>query len=360
VTFGGRQVAGWALLSAALAFNATCLAPELRIDRVPINDGVFHLAAAERLGQSLAHGEPFLDPWVSEWALGYPVWRSYQPLPHLLAAGVMRVAEGFASHPAAFAALQYVLIAALPASVFATALGLGLCPLGAGLAALLILAPSGAAELGGYGLGYGATTWRGIGLYTEVVALHLLAWTLAFVARAVDEGRGRALASAFLALTALSHMVFGYVGFVSAAVLACVGPREMLPQRLMRLATVALPALLLLAWFLMPLYLARHDVGHCRWEAAYKWIPSERLTSSRPCSRDAYSTSDALPSSPGSCWPGRSPRRSPPARRSRGGSSRSRASGSRCSSGASRGDACSSSRRFRPTSTCTGCRPPSS
>ena len=267
----GQPIVGWALLAAALVFNATCLAPELRIGRLPINDGVFHLAAAERLGESLAHREPFLDPWVSEWALGYPVWRSYQPLPHLLAAGVMRAAERFTSHAGAFAALQYVLLVTFPASVFAAARGLGFCPLAAGLAALLVLAPSGGGALGGYGLGYGSTTWRGIGLYSQLVALHVLAWSLALVARAVDEGRGRALAGASLALTALSHMVFGYAAFVSAAVLACVGPKSPLPRRLMRLAAVALPALLLLAWFVVPLSLVLHDVGHCRWEAAYKW-----------------------------------------------------------------------------------------
>jgi len=65
---------------------------------------------------------------------------------------------------------------------------------------------------------------RGSGLYTQIVALHFLLWALGLVARALDTGRGRAVAAFFLNATALSHIVFGYVAFVSAALLALVGP----------------------------------------------------------------------------------------------------------------------------------------
>ena len=51
----------------------TYAAPELRVNRVPPNDVVFHLAASERMERGFERGEPFWDAWVSEWALGYPV-----------------------------------------------------------------------------------------------------------------------------------------------------------------------------------------------------------------------------------------------------------------------------------------------
>ncbi len=266
-----EKVLGFALLGCALAFNAITLAPELRIGRVPLNDAVFHLAASERLGESFARGEPFLDPWVSEWALGYPVWRSYQPLPHLLGAGVLALAPGPEAHPAWFAALQYLLLALLPASVFLGARLLGLGPAAAGLAACLALAPSGAGSFGSYGLGYGATVWRGSGLFTQLVALHLLLPGLGVVARALDSGRRRPLASLLLALTSLSHIIFGYVAFVSAGVLAAVGPRGERSRRAVRLATVVFPALLLLAWFVVPMLLAAGTINHSRWEPPWKW-----------------------------------------------------------------------------------------
>ena len=70
------ELCGVVLLAVACAFNAVLLAPELRIGQLPLNDSVLHLAASERLAESFSRGEPLLDPWVSEWSLGYPVWTS--------------------------------------------------------------------------------------------------------------------------------------------------------------------------------------------------------------------------------------------------------------------------------------------
>ena len=265
------RAAGLGLLACALAFNLVFLAPEFRIERVPVNDTAFHLAASERLGESLARGEPFLDPWVSEWSLGYPVWRSYQPLPHLVAAGVLALSPGPEAHPAWFAALQTVLLILLPLSVFVGARLLGLSPAAAGLASCLALAPSAAGEFGRYGLGYGATVWRGSGLFTQLVALEFLLPALGLVVRALDSRARRPLAALLLALTSLSHIVFGYVALASAAVLAAVGPRGERSRRVVRLATIAVPSMLLLAWFVVPLVLASGTVNHSRWEDVAKW-----------------------------------------------------------------------------------------
>jgi hypothetical protein len=264
------EAAGLALLAAAVAFGAIVLAPEVRIGRVPLNDSVFHLAAAERLGGSLARGEPFLDPWVSEWALGYPLWRTYQPLPHLMAAGFLRVTEGFVDHATAFAWLQYLLLVLLPASVYVGARLLGLSPPAAGLASLLVMAPSGEGELGRYGLGWGAFLWRGSGLYAQLVALHILVLAVGAIARALDSGRGRVTAVCLLALTPLSHLVFAYVALGTAVVLVLVGPLGR-SLRLVRLVTLGAATLPLVAWFVVPLVLSAGEINHSRWEPAFKW-----------------------------------------------------------------------------------------
>src|SRR6266581_1395656 len=259
------------LLACGIGFNALFLAPELRIGRVPLNDLVFHRAASERLEASLEHGEPFLDPWVAEWSLGYPVWRSYQPLAHLLGALVLHIGRSFADPAAVFAALLYLLVVAFPLSVYVGARWTGLSPPAAGLAAVLVLASSSAGDLDSYGLGYGSLTWRGSGLYSQLVALHLLVLALGAVVRALDARAWRPVASALLALTLLAHVVVGYVAFLSSAVLTAVGPRGWRAERLVRLGTVALPALFLAAWFLVPLFGALSSVNHSRWEAAWKW-----------------------------------------------------------------------------------------
>ncbi|HET9315883.1 MAG TPA: 6-pyruvoyl-tetrahydropterin synthase-related protein, partial [Vicinamibacteria bacterium] len=261
----------YGLLAVAFVFNAIALAPEARIGSVPVNDVAFHLAATQRLGQSVARGEPFLDPWVSEWALGHPLWRTYQPLPHLFGALVLWATHGRIADAGAFAALFYALLVTLPGSVYLGGRLLGLSRPAAGLAALLVFAPVSAGGVDGYGLGYGSAVWRGSGLYTQVVAMHLLALSLGMTARALDGRRRAWPAALLLALTALSHVVFGYVALASAAPIAFMGARGRRSQRLARLLIVALGAGSLLAWFVVPLALDRSIVQRSRWEDPFKW-----------------------------------------------------------------------------------------
>jgi hypothetical protein len=246
------EVAGLLLLALALLFNAIVLAPEARIERVPVNDLSFHLEASQRLGESIAHGEPFMDPWVSQWSLGFPLWRVYQPLPHLLAAVVIALARPFASPAASFAALYYVLLVLMPASVYIGARLMGLNPLAAGLASILILAPAEEGDFSRYGLSYDAYAWRGSGLFSELVAFEMLVLALGFVARAIDSGKGKVTAALALALTALSHVFFGYIAFVSIAFWALVKQGEGPAQRVARAASLSPQALLLQARLLIP------------------------------------------------------------------------------------------------------------
>ena len=139
---GADQWIGLTLLAVVTLFNAYYLAPERRIERVPLNDVVFHLAASERLQTSFARSEPFLDPWVSEWSLGYPVWRSYQPIPHVVAAVALTVFRKVSDPAAIFATLYFVLMVTFPLSVYAGARLFGLSSAAAGLASLLVLSSS--------------------------------------------------------------------------------------------------------------------------------------------------------------------------------------------------------------------------
>jgi hypothetical protein len=254
-----------------VGWNALGAAPELWVGKVPLNDLVFHRAAAERLGASLVNAEPFLDPWVSEWSLGYPVWRTYQPLAHLVGAVFLGLLRPLADPATVFATLLYVLVATFPLSVYGGARLLGLSQTASGLAALLVLASSSSGDPGRYGLGYGSVLWRGSGLLTQIFALHLLALALGATARALDMRSRPRLASLLVALTFLVHVVFGYVAFVSGALLAVVGPRDHRSQRVVRLGAIAVLALVLLAWFLVPLFAGSEMVNQSRWEDPRKW-----------------------------------------------------------------------------------------
>ncbi len=265
------EIAGLLLLALALLFTTIVLAPEARIERVPVNDLSFHLEASQRLGESIAHGEPFMDPWVSQWSLGFPLWRVYQPLPHLLAAVVIALARPFGSPAASFAALYYALLVLMPAGVYLGARLMGLNPLAAGLASILILAPAEEGDFSRYGLSFDAYAWRGSGLFSELIAFEMLMLALGLVARAIDSGKRETTAALALALTALAHVFFGYIAFVSIAFWALVKPGEGRAQRITRAVSIAAKAMLLLAWFVIPMVLGGAEVNRSRWDPAYKF-----------------------------------------------------------------------------------------
>lgn len=263
---------GLTLLACATLFTARFAFPETRLNRVPLNDLVFHITASEHLLSALENHRS-VDSWVSEWSLGYPVWLSYQPLPHLAGALVIKACRAFATPEASFAAFYYLLLLALPMSVYLGARLMGLNPVASGLASLLVFASSATGNLGSYGLGYGAFAWSGSGLYTQLFALHFLAISWGVTTRALEIGRKNWLigAGVLIALTTLSHIIFGYVAFASAVVMAAAAPRPQWRQRLLRLLAIVFPALLLLAWFFVPLLLRLDVVNHSRWENPQKW-----------------------------------------------------------------------------------------
>src|SRR5690242_6847666 len=76
------------ILCAIVIVGAAGLWPELSIARVDLNDNVSHFALIERIVQTLERGGNPLDTWSPEWTFGFPMLRVYQPLAHLLVAGI--------------------------------------------------------------------------------------------------------------------------------------------------------------------------------------------------------------------------------------------------------------------------------
>ncbi|MGB8413603.1 MAG: hypothetical protein WCE23_12345 [Candidatus Binatus sp.] len=265
------EAGGLTALGLALIVNAILLAPEIRIERVPVNDLSFHIAASQRLARSLITGDSLLDPWVSQWALGFPLWHFYQPLPHMVAGLWLAITSHFASAPASFAVLYYLLLAAVPACTYIGARLLGLEPIAAGFASILIIAVSEVGDFSRYGLSYGAYVRRGSGLYTQLMSFDLLMPALGLAAHSLNTGRRRILAACLVAATALSHVVFGYAAILSIAIMALVGPRGDRSRRVVRAASILIPAVILLAWFVVPMLLASGEINRCRWDDVWKF-----------------------------------------------------------------------------------------
>jgi len=87
-----------------------------------------------------------------------------------------------------------------------------------GLVASLIVTP------GIFGFGYISYFWRGYGLYTQLWAMVLLPPALAMGYRVLREGRGYFWATLLLAATLMSHVLYGYMAFLTLGILTFIQP----------------------------------------------------------------------------------------------------------------------------------------
>ncbi|MBI2821499.1 MAG: hypothetical protein HYX74_04690 [Acidobacteria bacterium] len=259
----------WLVVLAVVGLNAAGLAPELSIGRANLNDSVFHYAMIDRVVQAIQRGENPLDFWVSEWALGYPVPRTYQPLGHLSLALLYLALGKTVSLITLFCWASYLLVVLLPLTVYASGRLLALRPSSAAAAALL--APL-VATNGLYGIEYGSYLWRGSGLYTQSLAVHLLLLALGVGFHAVRQGRHLTLGGVALALTFLAHFIYGYMAALSLCLLALVPDSQVSRRtRALRICFIGLLTMGLTAFELIPMLRDASIVNRSRWEAAWKW-----------------------------------------------------------------------------------------
>jgi len=269
------RLLGPALLAVAILLQAVFLLPEIRLEQTPIHDGTLHVQLSHRLVEAVRDGENPLDCWVQAFTMGYPVWRTYQPLPHWITAAFMAAASPFAEGVAVYALLVWLILCLYPPAFYIGSRLLGLSPAGAGAAALLCLAVSSPGSLPRWGLGYGAFVWRGSGVYTQMWALPLLVLSLGAVAWALRSGRRLTRAGLAVAATGLCHIVFGYAASLSALLLALLpqapGSGAPLRRRLFRLTWIGLVVLTATAFLVIPALQDLPWVNHSRFEKVWKW-----------------------------------------------------------------------------------------
>src|SRR5439155_12258775 len=118
-----------------------------------------------------------------------------------------------------FVWIRFLSVVGLPLSFFVAARLMGLAPLTAAAAAILVPLVSTNFL---YGVEYGSYTWAGSGLFPQAVGGHffLIAMGLAF--GAVRRGRYLVLTGALVGLTFLAHMIYGYMAALSICLLAVI------------------------------------------------------------------------------------------------------------------------------------------
>jgi hypothetical protein len=186
--------------------------------RVPnVNDDAEHLLFIRRASDAFHDGTNALDPWVRELELGYPQFLTYQHLPHLLVIGVQRASLGVLDLHASFALTRYVLLLALPLTVLWSMLRMRFPLPTAAFAAASASLISAAHR---YGFEYDSYVWRGFGLFTQLVGMHLSFVLIALLQQVIVRGRGVAAAGLVAGLLTLSHLIYAYMAALSAIVIA--------------------------------------------------------------------------------------------------------------------------------------------
>jgi len=236
------------LVAAPMLFNAVALLPELT--SIPnVNDDAAHLLFVRRADQAISLGQNPVDFWVPDVDLGFPEFIYYQHLPHLAVVAVSRALLGSVDIERIFNAVRYVLLVGLPITVFWSMRRLGFSAVAAAIGAA---ASSLLSSDGRLGFDYDSYVWRGFGVFTQLVAMHLSFITLAALHGLLDRGRGYLLAIIALSALVLSHLLYAYMMAISATLLWLAAPRRRLPMRAVRLGVVGIFAALVGAYLIVP------------------------------------------------------------------------------------------------------------
>lgn len=238
------------LVLAPILFNAIALFPEISLPAPSLNDDAVHYLLIQRASEALARGENVFDHWVPELELGFPVFFYYQHLPHLTIVALHRLLFQKVDLLTLFNIVRYLLLVGFPLTVYASMrrMGFSYVAAAAGAAGASLLSSNHR-----YGFEYDSYVWRGLGMYTQLWAMHLSFLLLACLDRVIERGTG--YMPAILASTALllSHLLYSYMLAITVLVLFFLDLRSTnLRLRLSRLALVGGAAALIGSYMWLP------------------------------------------------------------------------------------------------------------
>lgn len=257
------------IVALTVIVNAAALAPEISIGRVNLNDSVFHFTIIDRLVQQIGAGRSPLEFWMPEWSFGYPVLRGYQPLGHWLVAAAHFVTFGAFPLDELFSFVRWALLALFPISAYVACRWLPMPAMTA--AAVAMLSPL-IASPNLYGLEYGSYVWRGNGLYTQLIAMHLFVLAIGAGCRAIRQGRAVWSAALLVALTFLGHFIYGYMAAATLVLVAALPAADSTwRRRFTRLTWIGLVSVAVTAFQLLPIVTDGAFINRSRWEPVWKW-----------------------------------------------------------------------------------------
>ena len=267
------------LLVLAVLFNLVMLYPELVTQVPPLNDNVLHLLNLRRTAEAFSTGQTPTDSWLSQVALGYPLFHQYQHLAYLLPGLLLAIFKGVLTAEGMLRLTTYLLLSIFPLSLYWSGRRLGLDRLPSVLAAALgpLLATRGL-----YGLDAGSYIWSGYGLYTQLWAMLLFPMALAQGYHTLCTGKSYLLAVVLVAATLLTHLVYGYMLLLSLGLLVLLGSWRKQPnsqasaevsigRRAIRLAALLGLVALVTAYFWIPFFRDLAYMNRSVWEISWKY-----------------------------------------------------------------------------------------
>ncbi|MBC8280072.1 MAG: YfhO family protein [Chloroflexi bacterium] len=209
-------------LLGAVAFNLWHLFPETTGGSVPSNDRMLHLLLIESAVDAMTHWNDFTDPWQGTMSMGFPLFHHYQHLPHVSVALIHTLTFQIFPVIDLMRWVTYLLISLFPLSLYWSLRRFSFDPLTCAMGGLLasLIGSDILSNFGGFG--YVNYVFDGWGLYAQLWGMVLLPIALAFGYQTVRTGQGYFWATLLLSATLMSHLVYGYMAFLTLGFLTFV------------------------------------------------------------------------------------------------------------------------------------------
>ena len=243
----------------AVAFNLYFLYPEVAGGILDSNDMVLHRVLADAAVETLTQGQDFTDPWEGTMGMGFPLLHYYQHLPHLSVALVHVLTLEVFPLVDMLHWTTYLLLSLFPLSIYWSLRRFGFDRISSAMGGLVSLLLSTNEMLG---FSYSSYVFVGWGLYTQLWGMVLLPPAIAVGYQVMREGRGYFWATLLLAATLMSHLLYGYMAFLTLGILTITQPVLLSNQkafaketwkRWRRLIILLLLVVVVTSYFLVPL-----------------------------------------------------------------------------------------------------------
>ena len=209
------------LLVAAVAFNLIFLYSSFATRISGGSDILLHTLLSEAVVEAIKNGQNFTDPWQGSMGMGHPMFHYYQHLPHVAVGFIYFLTFGLFSVAEIVRWSTYLLISIFPLSIYWSLRRFGFDQL---VAAMGGLVASLVATNSIQGLGYSSYIGGAQGLYTQLWAMNLLPLALSAGYRVLRDGQGYFWAVLLLVATAMSHVLYGYMAFITLGVMTVLLP----------------------------------------------------------------------------------------------------------------------------------------